>query len=207
MGRKLTSETIEKIRMSHTGRIMPLEKLTWAIDITGLKFNLLTALKFSHHSQNRQENYWEFICDCGTKKTLRKHDATRGRIKSCGCLLKLARFPIRIKKVKTAEDTEKKRLCANRQGREWRMRHKEQWSIINRNQRHKRRALGNINFNEWIAKVMMLGNKCQKCSKTEPEIKITIDHIVPVSKGGTNHIGNLQPLCFICNVKKGNKLT
>lgn len=34
---------------------------------------------------------------------------------------------------------------------------------------------------------------------------MTIDHIVPKSKGGTNDIGNLQPMCHTCNAKKADK--
>ena len=52
----------------------------------------------------------------------------------------------------------------------------------------------------------MLKNQCQICFRTEPEVKITIDHIIPVSKGGTNHIDNLQPLCMTCNQRKSAKI-
>ena len=38
------------------------------------------------------------------------------------------------------------------------------------------------------------------------ETMITVDHIVPKSKGGGSHISNLQPLCIVCNGKKGNKM-
>jgi len=31
---------------------------------------------------------------------------------------------------------------------------------------------------------------------------MTIDHVVPLSKGGTNYIWNLQPLCRSCNSKR-----
>jgi len=101
---------------------------------------------------------------------------------------------------------EEKRLRVNEFNRLWRINNPEKWKFANRMGRHRRRALGAICSTEWIAKVSMLGNKCQSCFKTEPEIKITIDHIIPVSKGGTNSIDNLQPLCMKCNQKKHAKL-
>jgi len=36
---------------------------------------------------------------------------------------------------------------------------------------------------------------------------LTIDHIVPISKGGKWEIGNLVLACYRCNVTKGNKTT
>ena len=41
---------------------------------------------------------------------------------------------------------------------------------------------------------------CLACGNTE---KLSIDHIVPISKGGKNDYENLQVLCISCNVKKG----
>lgn len=34
----------------------------------------------------------------------------------------------------------------------------------------------------------------------------TIDHIIPLVRGGTNEPSNLQPMCNVCNSKKSDKL-
>lgn len=46
---------------------------------------------------------------------------------------------------------------------------------------------------------------CQYCGRDINEVELEIDHIKPVSKGGTNSISNLQTLCFECNRSKSNK--
>jgi len=46
--------------------------------------------------------------------------------------------------------------------------------------------------------------KCQYCGSTPPNITLEIDHIKPVSKGGTNDINNLVTSCFNCNRGKSN---
>ena len=48
--------------------------------------------------------------------------------------------------------------------------------------------------------------KCQSCQKTGREIELTIDHIIPLAKGGTNDISNLHTLCRQCNQKKSDGL-
>ena len=35
---------------------------------------------------------------------------------------------------------------------------------------------------------------------------MTIDHIIPKSKGGTNTLENLQPMCHTCNTHKADKI-
>jgi len=46
---------------------------------------------------------------------------------------------------------------------------------------------------------------CQYCGKTAPNVVLEVDHIEPVSKGGTNDLLNLIVSCFDCNRGKTNR--
>ena len=44
---------------------------------------------------------------------------------------------------------------------------------------------------------------CQYCGATPPNVVLHVDHVIPVAKGGTNHIDNLVTSCDSCNLGKG----
>ena len=45
--------------------------------------------------------------------------------------------------------------------------------------------------------------RCGGCRVAFPFRNFTVDHVVPQSKGGSDHLGNLQLLCGACNSTKG----
>ena len=49
------------------------------------------------------------------------------------------------------------------------------------------------------------GHQCQYCTKIFPESELTIDHVIPKSRGGLNTWENLATACKKCNQKKGSR--
>ena len=70
-------------------------------------------------------------------------------------------------------------------------------------QKYKRRAISGTTRQN----VLMRDNyTCQICGATVKDgAKLELDHILPVSKGGTNEEKNLQVLCQQCNREKHNR--
>lgn len=59
---------------------------------------------------------------------------------------------------------------------------------------------------EWRALLAITGFKCLKCGAAGEDVEITKDHIVPVSRGGSDGIGNIQPLCQRCNSSRSGEI-
>jgi len=69
----------------------------------------------------------------------------------------------------------------------------------------KRNNGGSHTYQEWIALKDRYDNRCAKCGINESLVKITEDHIKPISLGGSDNIDNIQPLCQSCNSQKSTK--
>ena len=66
--------------------------------------------------------------------------------------------------------------------------------------------MGNSGYRQ--SKHVLFGQQeelCAGCKEMFPFRNFTIDHMVPQSRGGTDHVGNLQLLCGACNSLKGDR--
>ena len=113
---------------------------------------------------------------------------------------------------------EKNKSAKNAYDVKWREEHKEEkaeyerkWREANpervralerRYQQRKVQNGGEHTKEEFAALCDLYGNKCLCCAATTILVE---DHVIPVSKGGSNNINNIQPLCVSCNSRKRDK--
>jgi len=99
----------------------------------------------------------------------------------------------------------KNRKACRARCRDYQKRNPEVFKAKNQKRRTtKTLAGGSFTPAEWLALCKKYGNRCLCCGKRR---KLTADHVIPVSKGGTSNISNIQPLCKTCNSSKGTKTT
>lgn len=70
------------------------------------------------------------------------------------------------------------------------------------------RAPVKFSSNRWNRKHLVdkYGNTCHICVKPiESMADVTVDHVVPLSKGGADTLDNMRPAHAACNHEKGDK--
>jgi 5-methylcytosine-specific restriction endonuclease McrA len=64
---------------------------------------------------------------------------------------------------------------------------------------HQSRALSRKNI------LLRDRNTCQYCGEVLPSSELTLDHVIPRSRGGSSTWENLVACCHPCNRRKGNQ--
>lgn len=111
---------------------------------------------------------------------------------------------------KNKEEIAKKR-------REWRINNPEKRREENRKRRNnKYKAKGYHTEQEWQQKKREYNYCCAYCGIKEKDLikkykckkwwNLTEDHIIPITKNGTDYINNIVPACIGCNSSKKNKI-
>ena len=74
---------------------------------------------------------------------------------------------------------------------------------------------GTLSLKDWLEIKENHNFRCATCGVSENELqdhpttkcqRLTLDHIIPVFRGGPTSKENIQPLCFSCNARKGVKV-
>ena len=113
-------------------------------------------------------------------------------------------------RVRDARYREKNREAIAARHRQWCEENPDRWRAICRKAKLARRAreagaAGSFTEAEFAELKALYDHRCLCCGRPEPEVKLTPDHIVPLSVGGSNDIDNIQPLCLSCNKRKHAK--
>lgn len=85
--------------------------------------------------------------------------------------------------------------------REWRKQNPEMDVIRHGRRRAAKDAVQSFKVTQRELKKIR-SQPCFYCGSTQ---KICVDHVVPLSRGGNNSIGNYLPACISCNSSKKNK--
>lgn len=77
------------------------------------------------------------------------------------------------------------------------------WVVISAARRSRIKGDGHTyRLSQWI-KIREYYSPTGKCLACKKKHKLTVDHVIPVIRGGKNSVENLQPLCQRCNSVKG----
>jgi 5-methylcytosine-specific restriction endonuclease McrA len=98
---------------------------------------------------------------------------------------------------------DKMRAMSNKRVLKWERMHPETHAVIESQRRAKiAGAKGHgLTPGQWSQICEETSGRCVYCGQRK---KLTIDHVVPISKGGIHDVSNIVPACLSCNVKKND---
>lgn len=106
-----------------------------------------------------------------------------------------------LKKAIYRQENSAKRVAA---AKAWNQANRERYTLHVANSHIKRKIAKNAKTYKILDKEFrkLYSSSCAFCGSKD---KITMDHIIPISRSGNHSIGNLQPLCRSCNSSKKSR--
>lgn len=197
-GHKHTEETKRKIGMANS---IALKGKKQSAKLIAKRVAGMIGHKVSQEARNKIS-----LSNTGKKRTLEqriknseagKKSYANGRVHARGMLGKTF-----------SEEARKKMSEAHAGEKHWNWKGGYENKLFHARQRivNRRTNGGKHTFAEWNELKKFYNHMCLCCKQQEPNIKLTEDHVVPLSLGGTNDISNIQPLCQSCNSLKWTKI-
>jgi 5-methylcytosine-specific restriction protein A len=75
------------------------------------------------------------------------------------------------------------------------------YDLSEADQKRERRKARELRASQWWKRKIAKG-VCYYCSRGVPPRELTMDHIIPIARGGKSTKGNLAAACKACNNKK-----
>ena len=63
--------------------------------------------------------------------------------------------------------------------------------------------INDLTASQWRDIKVAYGHRCVYCGRKMQ--RLTMDHVIPLSKGGSHTVQNVVPACMSCNSKKGDR--
>lgn len=73
-------------------------------------------------------------------------------------------------------------------------------------QRHYELTRRTLPVEAWRQFLEAHGHKCYLCDRPLTAATMTVDHVLPLSRGGPDTLDNLKPCCVTCNLEKASRL-
>jgi 5-methylcytosine-specific restriction endonuclease McrA len=74
------------------------------------------------------------------------------------------------------------------------------YNLFNNAYRARRKgAAGSFNMSEWLDLCARYEQRCAYCGRLG---RLVVEHRIPLSRGGSNHVSNIAPACASCNNRK-----
>lgn len=80
----------------------------------------------------------------------------------------------------------------------------DDWVDIRKDPKHvarERARARELRQSNWWRELLQRG-RCHYCGRRVPADELTMDHVVPVARGGKSSKGNIVPSCRACNQEK-----
>ena len=84
----------------------------------------------------------------------------------------------------------------------------DDWIEIKRDEKHiarEKKKARDLRKSQWWQQQLQKGI-CHYCGKKFPAKELTMDHIVPIARGGKSTKSNVAPCCKACNTDKKSRL-
>jgi len=168
--------------------------------------------EFARHKKS-QDGYHYYCVEC--RKIIEKEyyysDLEKSRESARNRRKRWLQNPTNLEKVRrlALDAYHKNPSFSNQKRKMWRKTPKGRRKLLLQLQRRRNKEQNIINtLEDWHIILLrnLQGNKCAKCKNIFNENRpYSLDHIVPMSKGGGLELNNVQLLCKPCNSSKGVK--